>query len=83
MCALAEFDGGFEVHQQLGTQQWYDLLQRLKFSCYSKVYEFIRQEPVDLQKRLPAHVIEGILMGIVLGFFCQSLAYFQLHAKSC
>ena len=58
-----------QVHQQLGTQQWFDLLCRCKLSVYDKVYSFVRNPSDTLPRNIPSPVLVELAVGILLGVF--------------
>lgn len=60
-----------QVQQYLGTQQWYDLLCRCKFSVYEQVYEFVRRPLENTQQVLPTSVLTELGIGFLLGVFWQ------------
>ena len=58
-----------QVHQQLGTQQWFDLLCRCKRSVYDKVYSFVK-DPLDTHPwKVPPSVPFELSVGMLLGVF--------------
>ena len=58
-----------QVHQQLGTQQWFDLLCRCKLSVYDKVYDFVKDHTDTAPRRVPGTVLFELAVGILLGVF--------------
>lgn len=60
-----------QVQQQLGVQQWFDLLRRCKLSVYNKVYDFIRDPHDTRPRRLPHEALFELGIGMLLGFFWQ------------
>ena len=58
-----------QVQQQLGVQQWFDLLRRCKLSVYDKVYDFIRDPKANGQKRIPDKALFELSVGMLLGIF--------------
>ena len=58
-----------QVHNVLSTLQWYDLLRRPKLAVYSSVYQFVQDPDDEVLRRLPASVMEELLLGLVLGVF--------------
>ena len=60
-----------QVQQQLGAQQWFDLLRRCKLSVYNKVYDFIGDPHDTSPRRLPHVVLFELGVGVLLGIFWQ------------
>ena len=58
-----------QVHQQLGTQQWFDLLCRCKLSVYSAVYEYVRDPCDTVPRKVPHKVLFELCVGMLLGVF--------------
>merc|ERR1712224_598589 len=58
-----------QVHQCLGTLQWYDLLARPKLSVYRYVYKFMQDARCTRLRSLPARVKAELLMSAILGIF--------------
>jgi len=58
-----------QVHQQLGVQQWFDLLQRCKLSVYDQVYAFVRDPQDTCARLLPKTVMFELAVGMLLGVF--------------
>eukprot|EP00438_Fugacium_kawagutii_P006402 Skav224255 [mRNA] locus=scaffold2636:65958:71034:+ [translate_table: standard] len=58
-----------DVHAVLSTMQWFDLLQRGKLSVYEKVYAFVGRREDTETRRIPAAVLEELLLGALLGVF--------------
>ena len=46
----------------LGVGQWFAILSRPHFSCFDKVYEFVRREPGDLLQPVPRAVLDELLI---------------------
>eukprot|EP00439_Symbiodinium_sp_Y106_P025009 s5136_g3.t1 len=58
-----------QVHQQLGVQQWFDLLQRCKLSVYDQVHAFVRDPQDTCARLLPKTVMFELAVGMLLGVF--------------
>ena len=58
-----------QVHQQLGVQQWFDLLQRCKLSVYDQVHAFVRDPQDTCARLLPKTVMFELVVGMLLGVF--------------
>ena len=70
LCLVSRsFASPLQVHQCLGTLQWYDLLVRPKLSVYHYVYKFTRDSKCSGLRKLPARVASELLMSVVLGIF--------------
>ncbi|CAE7796470.1 unnamed protein product, partial [Symbiodinium sp. CCMP2456] len=61
-----------QVQQQLGVQQWFDLLQRCKLSVYDRVYAFVRDPEDTGLQLLPKAVMFELAVGMLLGVFCTT-----------
>ena len=58
-----------QVHQQLGVQQWFALLQRCKLSVYDQVYAFVRDPQDTCARLLPKTVMFELAVGMLPGVF--------------
>ena len=63
------FASAYQVHQCLGTMQWYDLLARPKLSVYRAVYKFVESKACKRLQKVPAEVAAELLLGSILGVF--------------
>ncbi|CAE7858645.1 PDE9A [Symbiodinium necroappetens] len=58
-----------QVHQLLGTLQWYDLLVRPKLSIYEAVYKFTGNKDDDVVVAIPPGVLAELACSLCLGVF--------------
>ena len=58
-----------QVHQQLGVQQWFDLLRRCKLSVYDQIYAFVKDAMDDQLRPIPKAVMFELGIGMLLGVF--------------
>lgn len=58
-----------DVFSVLSTMQWYDLLMRGKFSVYVSIYPFVADFDDPVPRRIPAQVLDELLLGLLLGIY--------------
>ncbi|CAE7714737.1 PDE9A [Symbiodinium sp. CCMP2592] len=58
-----------QVHQLLGTLQWYDLLNRPKLSVYDAVYRFTGDREDTVVTTIPPDVLGELACSVCLGVF--------------
>lgn len=58
-----------DVFSVLSTMQWYDLLMRGKLSVYASIYAFVADFDDPVPHRIPAQVLDELLLGLLLGIY--------------
>ena len=69
--AIAGMDMGLQVspkgfNGQLGVAQWFCILSRPHFSCFTDIYSFVRREPATLREIVPLDARNDLMLFLTL-----------------